>query len=69
MARLRTASGPHEIDARPSDALALAQRAGCPIFVTESILKQLAVPVPRDADDLAAHLGEGLASLRLSYSV
>ncbi len=30
----------HSIDARPSDALALALRAGAPIFVEESVLKQ-----------------------------
>lgn len=37
--RLRAAGGKIvEIDARPSDALALAQRAGAPIFVAEDVL-------------------------------
>jgi len=37
--RLRSASGNLvEIDARPSDALAIAQRAGAPIFVAEDVL-------------------------------
>ena len=29
------------IDARPSDSIALALRAGCPIFTTEELLKQV----------------------------
>ena len=29
-----------QVDARPSDALALAMRAGCPIHVAESVLEQ-----------------------------
>lgn len=39
---LTTASSEEEIqvDARPSDALALAMRAGCPIHVAESVLEQ-----------------------------
>jgi uncharacterized protein len=30
---------PYEVDARPSDALALAVRAECPIFVAEHVLE------------------------------
>jgi bifunctional DNase/RNase len=39
---LTTASSEEEIrvDARPSDALALGMRAGCPIHVAESVLEQ-----------------------------
>ncbi len=33
------------IDARPSDSVALAVRAGCPIFVAEEILAEAAVEV------------------------
>ena len=29
------------VDARPSDSIALALRAGCPIFTTESLLSQV----------------------------
>ena len=37
--RLRAADGQvSEIDARPSDAIALAQRAGAPIYVAEDVL-------------------------------
>jgi bifunctional DNase/RNase len=45
-----------EVDARPSDAVALAMRAGCPIRVAESVLDQVRTdgsgpdPLP-DADD------------------
>jgi bifunctional DNase/RNase len=30
----------HHIDARPSDAIALALRAGCPIFVEDQVLEK-----------------------------
>ena len=29
-----------EVDSRPSDAIALAIRAGCPIFIDESVIEQ-----------------------------
>ena len=35
---------PIELDARPSDAIALAQRAGAPIYVAEEIMSELGVP-------------------------
>ncbi|MDZ4655169.1 MAG: bifunctional nuclease family protein [Coriobacteriia bacterium] len=38
------------IDARPSDSLALAVRASCPIFVDESVLSEAAVIV-EDVDE------------------
>ncbi len=37
---LRTADGEQTADSRPSDAIALALRANCPIFVTQDVLKQ-----------------------------
>jgi uncharacterized protein len=36
---LRQGEDPVSIDARPSDAIALALRADCPIFVSESVLQ------------------------------
>jgi bifunctional DNase/RNase len=36
--------GPLTVDARPSDALALAVRAKCPIFVTDSVLEEAGIP-------------------------
>ena len=45
------------VDARPSDAVALALRAGCPIRVTEDVLEQVRTdtsgpdPLPPDGDE------------------
>lgn len=41
---LRSASGVLVIDARPSDAVALASRAGAPVFVAEAVLLEAGVP-------------------------
>ena len=35
----------HEVDCRPCDALALAVRAGAPIFVEEEVINKAAIPV------------------------
>jgi uncharacterized protein len=40
-----------EIDARPSDAVALAVRANCPILVVEEVVADASIPVDRDADE------------------
>jgi len=40
-----------EIDARPSDAIALALRAKCSIWVMEEVVLEASVPVDRDADE------------------
>ncbi len=42
-----------EIDARPSDALALAVRCEAPIFAAEDVLAQAALGTDPDADDAA----------------
>ena len=40
-----------EIDARPSDAIALAVRCNAPVFVNESVLSETGIiPQPEDAD-------------------
>jgi bifunctional DNase/RNase len=51
-ARLRLRLNGHEVelDARPSDAIALAVRVGVPIFATEAVLDRAGV-VPEGADD------------------
>jgi uncharacterized protein len=44
--RLKTAEGVvMEIDARTSDAIAMATRFGCPIFVLETIIEQTAIKI------------------------
>lgn len=39
-----------QIDARPSDAIALAVRADVPVYVAESVLEQAAITPERDLD-------------------
>jgi uncharacterized protein len=40
-----------EIDARPSDAIAIALRSKCPIWVMEEVIVEASVPVDQDADE------------------
>jgi bifunctional DNase/RNase len=40
-----------EIDARPSDAIALAIRTNSPIWVMEEVVADASIPVDRDADE------------------
>ncbi|TFC24512.1 bifunctional nuclease family protein [Cryobacterium sp. TMT1-3] len=41
---LGTAAGPFVLDARPSDSVALALRAGAPIFVADDVLQAEGIP-------------------------
>ncbi|USR90352.1 bifunctional nuclease family protein [Phormidium yuhuli AB48] len=41
----------HEIDARPSDAIALALRTEASIWVMEEVVADASIPVDRDADE------------------
>lgn len=45
--------GAHDIDARPSDAIALALRVGAPIYVLESVMDEASV---REVTELAANM-------------
>ena len=45
-ARIRSDNTLHEIDARPSDAIALAVATGSPVFVSEEILDMAGVALP-----------------------
>jgi len=50
----------HEVDARPSDAINLAVRAGAPIFVDPEVMQQqsiLAAEAPRELVELTARHG------------
>lgn len=40
-----------EIDARPSDAIAVALRTNTPIWVMEEVVSDASIPVDRDADE------------------
>jgi hypothetical protein len=47
-----------EIDARPSDALALAIRIGAPIYAEESVLDKAGIPLEKDKETGEPILGE-----------
>ena len=49
--RVNTAGRTLEIDARPSDAIALALRVEAPIFVAQTVLDQAQTITPDSADD------------------
>ncbi len=40
-----------ELDARPSDAIAIALRTGAPIWAMEEVIADASIPVDRDADE------------------
>ena len=51
---LRTADGVVEIDARPSDAIALALRAKAPIFAADDVIEASAIRMEEGEEDAAA---------------
>ncbi len=48
---LQQGSTKKEIDARPSDAIAVALRTNSPIWVMEEVIADASIPVDRDADE------------------
>ena len=49
----------HEIDARPSDAIALAVRTGTPLYVSDEVMKLAAfIPSSEDSEEEASDLHE-----------
>lgn len=46
VAQVRAAGQEHEIDARPSDAIALALRTSSPIFVAEEVMARVGIGIP-----------------------
>jgi bifunctional DNase/RNase len=55
---LVTPDSRHELDARPSDAIALAVRLDCPIYAAAGVLDQAAA-LPDDDDEEEPDTGEG----------
>ena len=45
--KLRNGQNVAEVDARPSDAVALALRAGTPIYVDDEVMTRAGADVPR----------------------
>ena len=64
-ARIELVSGAddYEIDARPSDAIALAVRTGTPIFATEAVLDRAGVMPEADEDEKLSVFREFVNSL------
>ncbi len=48
---LRQGETKKELDCRPSDAIAIALRTGCSIWVMEEVVADASIPVDRDADE------------------
>lgn len=48
---VRQGEAKKEIDARPSDAIAIALRTNSPIWVMEEVIADASIPVDRDADE------------------
>ena len=51
-----------EIDARPSDAIALAVRSGSPIFAEEAVLEKAGVNIDDNDLDQSEDSGEGTSA-------
>ncbi len=48
-----------KVSARPSDSVAIALRAGVPIFVEEAVLAEAGLLIPDENDDEARHGSRG----------
>ena len=62
VAKLRTGDAAREIDARPSDVIALAVRTGSPIYVAREVMEKAGVDVPEPPEE---PLGAGLDKILL----
>ena len=62
VAKLRSGDTVREIDARPSDVVALAIRIGCPIYVAPEVMEKAGVDVPEPPEE---PLGAGLDKILL----
>ncbi len=60
-AKIRIGNGTKEVDARPSDVLALAVRTGSPIYVSEEVMERAAKPVQEFGE--AIPNGEGIREI------
>lgn len=58
VARLRSGDRVREVDARPSDAIALALRTGSPIYAAEEVLEAAGAAIPEELGQVK--LGRGL---------
>ena len=63
---LRKGGSGVEVDARPSDAMALALHTGTPIHATEELLEQAGVDIPASVKDIASR-ANGIRSILERY--
>lgn len=61
VARLRSTDNVWEVDARPSDAIALALHLNSPIYVASELIEQYGLDIPAKVQN---QLGKGLDSLK-----
>lgn len=66
VAKLRSDGAVQEVDARPSDAIALALRMGCPIYVTDEVMEKAGMAIP--AETKMPLLGKGLDKMREQHA-
>jgi RNA polymerase sigma factor (sigma-70 family) len=62
VAKLRSGDTVQEVDARPSDAIALALHTGTPIYVVEEVLERAGMDIPEEVGT-TPQLGKGLDSI------
>jgi RNA polymerase sigma factor (sigma-70 family) len=62
VAQLRCGDKAQEVDARPSDAIALAVLTGSPIFVAEEVLERVGIDIPAKIGE-TPQLGKGIADI------
>jgi len=56
-AKIRNGDSVHEIDARPSDAIALALCMNSPIWVAEAVMDKSSTPIPPHVQTIPLHKG------------
>ena len=59
-----TKENPLVLDSRPSDALAIAVRKKCPIYLSSSVIEQTGIPLDFFIGDLEEHTEDRFKSLR-----
>ena len=66
VARLRCGDAVREVDARPSDAINLALHTGCPISVTEEVMEEAGIDIPKEFLP-TEQIGKGLEGIQREW--
>src|SRR5439155_8050616 len=67
--RIRAGNKSSEIDARPSDALALAVLLGTPVYVSAEVMEQWGIAVPEGQVPTGKGMADTLAHLEIQKEV